>query len=176
MAPHRGTPVEAGPLLIDVEGHGRDLGGLDRHGRSAGSPPSDRCCSTPPQTTRSMTSRRHSGRRAIRTDCCYCNARTARVLARAPKAQVLVNYLGTIVLGGQSVPGGQADWQPASEAAWTRTRPADDLGAEYAVTVDARVERDSRGQDRLVVEVTCSALVFTGPEIEALVRSVEATV
>nr|HQV19137.1 hypothetical protein [Gordonia sp. (in: high G+C Gram-positive bacteria)] len=65
---------------------------------------------------------------------------------------------------------------PASEATWTRTRPADDLGAEYAVTVDARVERDSRGQDRLVVEVTCSALVFTGPEIEALVRSVEATV
>ena len=175
--PHRGNPVEAGPLLIDVEGHGRDLGGLDLSRTvgwltTVGPVLFDPAADDPVDDIASALGQESHSYGLLR----YCNARTARVLARAPKAQVLVNYLGTIVLGGQSVPGGQADWQPASEAAWTRTRPADDLGAEYAVTVDARVERDSRGQDRLVVEVTCSALVFTGPEIEALVRSVEATV
>ena len=100
----------------------------------------------------------------------YCNARTARVLARAPKAQVLVNYLGTMVLGGQT------DWQPAPEAAWTRTRPAGDLGADYAITVDARVERGALDEGRLIIEVTCSARVFTREEIGALVRSVEQAV
>ncbi|MBD0020376.1 amino acid adenylation domain-containing protein [Gordonia pseudamarae] len=176
-----GAGHTAGPVLIDVERHGRDLGDLDLSRTvgwlttvtpvlfdPAGDDPaaSDPAASDPAGPIADELGRPGHSYGLLR----HCNARTARALARAPRAQVLVNYLGIMVLSG----GGR--WQPAPESAWTRTRPADDLGADYAITVDARVERDRDDRGRLVVEVTCSARVFTPTDIEVLVGAVEQAV
>ncbi len=93
----------------------------------------------------------------------YANPRTARLLARSPRAQLLVNYLGAMDLRGDR------PWQPAAQARWTRTTPDGDLGVDHLLTVDGRVERDGdTGAGELVAELTWSSAVLTADRAQQL--------
>ncbi|MFT3662974.1 MAG: condensation domain-containing protein [Gordonia sp. (in: high G+C Gram-positive bacteria)] len=151
------------PFLLDVEGHGRDLVDADLSetvGWLTALWPVLHSPADPTGADRVAEQIANPGHGYGLAR--YCNPRTARVLARSPRAQVLVNYLGGMDLRGQN------PWQPVPQARWTRTTPAADLSVDHPLTVDGRVERSADGSQELVVEVTWSAAVFSSDDVEAI--------
>ncbi|MFM9376905.1 amino acid adenylation domain-containing protein [Gordonia sp. VNK21] len=158
--------VPGAPLLVDVEGHGRDVADLDL-ARTVGwlttvAPVRCEAGAAPEDLAGQLEGPRH-GYGLLR----YGNARTARVLGALPGARVLVNYLGALDLAGER------PWQPAPEARWTRTTPAADLTVDYPLTVDARVQRDADGGARLTVELTYSGTAIPAGQAPELAGSLE---
>ncbi|MFT4044140.1 MAG: amino acid adenylation domain-containing protein, partial [Gordonia sp. (in: high G+C Gram-positive bacteria)] len=173
---------ESTPFLIDVEGHGRDLlSGADLPGFDLSETVGwltalwpvryDPAAPDPHASIANQLATPGYGYGLAR----YCNRRTQRVLAAAPHAQVLVNYLGGMTFTGDR------PWQPAPQSRWTRTTPSADLSVGHPLTIDGRIENtagrientagrieNTAGRRELVVEVTWSSAVFTADDAAAI--------
>ncbi|GAC58633.1 putative non-ribosomal peptide synthetase [Gordonia hirsuta DSM 44140 = NBRC 16056] len=151
------------PFLIDVEGHGRDLLDDDLSETvgwlTALWPVRYDPADPGPAALLPQLAQPGYGYGLAR----YANPRTARVLSRSPRAQVLVNYLGVLDLSGDAGP-----WRPAPASRWTRTTPEPDLSVDHPLTVDGRVQRDADGTALLTVELTWSSTVLSTDDLAAL--------
>ncbi|WP_298443135.1 non-ribosomal peptide synthetase [Gordonia sp. (in: high G+C Gram-positive bacteria)] len=157
------TSGDAAPFLVDVEGHGRDLVDADLSetvGWLTALWPvrCDPAASDGRDRIEEQLAEPGYGYGLAR----YCNPRTARLLARSPRAQVLVNFLGVLDLGAEQ------PWRPAPQSRWTRTTPAADLEVDHPLTVDGRVEVATDGAQTLVVELTWSCTVLTDGDVDAI--------
>ncbi|WP_454162958.1 amino acid adenylation domain-containing protein [Gordonia iterans] len=153
----------ATPFLLDVEGHGRDLVGDDLSetvGWLTALWPVlyDPAADDPAARLAEQLAAPDYGYGLAR----YCNPRTARLLARSPRAQALVNYLGAMDLRGEH------PWQPVPQSRWTRTTPAPDLAVDHPLTVDGRIERTGDGAQVLVAELTWSATAFSADDVDVI--------
>ncbi|WP_344016442.1 non-ribosomal peptide synthase/polyketide synthase [Pseudonocardia xinjiangensis] len=90
----------------------------------------------------------------------YANARTAPLLAATAPAQVLFNYLGRV----DARPG---PWTVAPESDLLDDRPDDDLGVPYALMVNA-VCRDTGDGPRLRIRLTHLVDVLPADEVSRL--------
>ncbi|MEW5810317.1 MAG: amino acid adenylation domain-containing protein, partial [Actinomycetota bacterium] len=135
-----------GPLVVDLERHGRDQWGEDLDlSRTVGWFTAIAPVRLPCADTDLVTTLREV-KEAVRAapdggvgfgQLRYCNPRTAAALGRLPAPQLLFNYLGRWSSAQDT------DWQPAPEP--LRTDPDPDLGTPYLLEVNAHCDDTAAG-------------------------------
>ncbi|MFJ4679523.1 amino acid adenylation domain-containing protein [Kitasatospora sp. NPDC088783] len=177
----RGRPAD--PVLVDVEGHGREedaVGSVDLSRTvgwftsvhpvrlDPGAVEWPDLWAAGPETGRVL--KRVKEQLATIPDhgmgyglLRHLNPRTGKVLAELPVPQIGFNYLGRF-----GTPAESGDWAPAHEIGGFTGAADPDLPLAHAVEVNALVQEDDGAQPVLVAEWSWAAELFTAAEVEDL--------